>query len=140
MTESSSPVTPDSSVNLPEDLLECLSHLDLAESTNTFALFKTQKNPPNPGICFKNGGAIGLPLSDGDAKVLRAASHLPPPEKTLESSAGRTIWVVPADEFEIKNPAWEPFLQEVIEKVSAGLVVDSTGKGVSAELTNLSLL
>ncbi len=47
--------------------------------------------------------------------------------------------MVPADEFEIKNPAWEPFLQEVIEKVSAGLAVDSTGKGVSAELSNLSL-
>lgn len=131
MAKNLSPATPDPSVNLPEDLLECLSHLDLAESTNTFALFETQKNPPNPGICLKNGGAIGLPLSDGDAKVLRAASHLRPPEKPLESSIGRTIWVVPADEFEIKNPAWELFLQEAIEKVSAGLAVDSTGKGVS---------
>jgi hypothetical protein len=91
MAGSSNSTTPDPSINLPEDLLECLSHLDLAESTNTFALFETQKNPPNPGICLKNSGAIGLLLSDGDAKVLRAASHLPPPEKTLESSVGRKI-------------------------------------------------
>jgi len=139
MAESSRPATPDPSINLPEDLLKCLSHLDLAESTNTFALFEPQKNPPNPGIYLKNGGAIGLPLSDGDAKVLRAASHLPPPEKILDSSLDRTIWVVPADEFEIKNPAWESFLQNIIEEVSAGLAVDSTGKGVSAELSHLSL-
>jgi hypothetical protein len=57
------------SIDLPTDLLECLSHLEPADSSKIFALFETQKNPPNPGICLGNGGPIGLPLSDGDANV-----------------------------------------------------------------------
>jgi hypothetical protein len=109
--------------NLPEDLLECLYHLEPADSSKAFALFDTQKSPPNPGLCLKNGGPIGLPLSDGDA----------------EAFVGQTTWVLPASWFEIQNPAWEPFLRDLVTKVSAGLGVDSTGKGVSAELLNLSL-
>lgn len=127
------------SFNLSEDLLECLSHLEPADSTKAFALFEVKKDPPNPGICLKNGGPIGLPISEGDAKVFRAASYSSSLEKTQEVSISETVWVVPSDECEIKNPAWQPFLQDVVKKVSAGLCVDSTGKGVSAELFNISL-
>jgi hypothetical protein len=125
--------------NLPEDLLECLSHLEPADSSKAFALFGKQKNPPNPGLCLKNGGPIGLPLSDGDAEVFRTASHPSPLNKDPEAFVGQTAWVLPAREFEIQNPAWEPFLRDIVTKVSAGLGVDSTGKGVSTELLNLSL-
>ena len=125
--------------NLAEDLLECLSHLEPADSTKTFGFFDTQKNPPNPGICLKHGGPIGLPLSDGDAKVFRAATRQEPLIDNLEASLGQTVWVILASEFLIQNPAWEPFLRDIVKKVSAGLGVDSTGKGVSAELLSLSL-
>jgi hypothetical protein len=123
------------SIDLAADLLECLSHLEPADSTKAFALFETQHNPPNPGICLRNGGSIGLPLSDGDAQVFRAASY----PASLERDPAVYTWIIPAGEFEIQNPAWGPFLQGVVTKVSAGLGVDSTGKGVSAELFSLSL-
>jgi hypothetical protein len=126
-------------VNLFEDLLECLSHLEPSDSTKAFAVFDREKNPPNPGIYLNKSGSIGLPLSDGDAKVLRAASHTSLVEKDPAESGGETVWVVPAGEFEIHNPAWAPFLQGIIAKVSAGLGVNSTGKGISAELFSLSL-
>ena len=122
-------------IDLSPDLLECLTHLEPADSSKAFALFETQKNPPNPGICLKNGGPIGLPLSEGDGRVLRAASY---PASLGEDPAAST-WIVPAGEVEIQNPAWVPFLQGIITKVSAGLGVDSTGKGVSAELISLVL-
>ena len=122
-------------INLAPDLLECLTHLEPADSSKAFALFKTQTDPPNPGICLKNGGSIGLPLSDGDAQVFRAASH----PASLEEDPAAATWIVLASELEIQNPAWAPFLQGIVTKVSAGLGVDSTGKGVSAELVSLTL-
>ena len=131
------PLTP--SLNLRGDLLECLSHLEPTDWTKAFALFETQKNPPNPGLCLKNGGQIGLPLSDGDAKVFKAATQPSPLKKVPGASAVDAVWLIPAREFEIQNPAWEPFLQGILTKVSAGLGVNSTGKGVSAELVSLSL-
>ncbi|KAE9375131.1 hypothetical protein N431DRAFT_555630 [Stipitochalara longipes BDJ] len=127
------------SIDLAVDLLECLTHLESADASKPFALFETQNNPPNPGICLKNGGPIGLPLSDGDANVFRAASHRSPLDRDPVSPVGECVWVIPAGEFEIQNPTWEPFLQDIVTKVSAGLGVDSNGKGVSAELFNLSL-
>lgn len=123
------------SINLAEDLLECLSHLEPSDRTKVFALFETQTNPVNPGICLKNGGAIGLPLSKGDAKVLKAAAN----HSSVQSSSVDSTWILPADDFEIQNPAWGSFLQSVVTKVSAGLGVDSTGKSVSVELDHLSL-
>lgn len=123
------------SINLAEDLLECLSHLEPSDRTKVFALFETETNPTNPGICLKNGGAIGLPLSEGDAKVLKAAAN----HSSVQSSPGDCTWILPADDFEIQNPAWALFLQSVVTKVSAGLGVDSTGKSVSVGLDHLSL-
>src|SRR3954468_1609703 len=99
--------------DLAEEFLECLSHLEPADTTKPFALFQAQKNPPNPGICLKNGGIIGLPLSDGNAAVFRAAAT----SQKLEQE-GPTGWVIPASEFELQNPAWTPFLQEIVLKVS----------------------
>jgi hypothetical protein len=46
---------------LREDLVECFKSI---QSPGTFALFESIKNPPNPGLYLKNGGVIGLPLSD----------------------------------------------------------------------------
>ena len=122
-------------IDLAPDILECLTHLEPADSSKAFALFETQTNPPNPGICLKNGGPIGLPLSDGDAQVFRAASF----PVSLEEDPAASTWLVPASELEIQNPAWAPFLQGIVTNASVGLGVDSTGKGVSAELVNLAL-
>ncbi|KAF4631480.1 hypothetical protein G7Y89_g6651 [Cudoniella acicularis] len=58
-----------------DGLDECLSKI---ESSGTFALFVLPDNPPNPGLYLKNGGTIGLPLSDRDAQAIVAASHAAP--------------------------------------------------------------
>lgn len=125
-------------VNLAEDFLECLSHFEPSDRPQVFALFETHTNPTNPtnpGIYLKNGGGIGLLLSDGDAKVLRTAAN----RSSVQSSSGDCTCILPPDDFEIQNPAWELFLQGVATKVSAGLGVDSTGNCVSVELDHLSI-
>ncbi len=116
--------------------------LNSVQSFGTFAIFEHLSNPPNPGICLKNGGSIGLPLSDRDAEVITAASHAAPfgkGEQTIVDTNVRRTWEISPTDFEIRNPAWNNFVESVVEKVSAGLEVEPTGKGVSAELYKMLL-
>lgn len=76
------------SINLAEDLFGCLSHLEPSDGTKAFALFETQTNPINPGICLKNGGAIGLPLSEGDAKYSKQLRIVRPFNRLLATVHG----------------------------------------------------
>ena len=124
---------------LREGLHECLTNI---QSDGSFALFEHLSNPPNPGLCLRNGELIGLPLSNRDAQVIVAASHAAPfgkGEETVVDDSVRKTWELSAGDFEIRNPAWKSFLEEIVVKVSAGLGVDASGKGVSAELYKLLL-
>jgi hypothetical protein len=134
--ESSDPIIPNA---LKEDLDYCLNNI---QSHGSFALFEQLSNPPNPGLHLKDAGLIGLPLSDRDAKIIVAASHAAPfgkGEQTIVDSNVRKTWELSPSDFEIRNPAWQPFLKSIVAKVSTGLGVDSTGNGVSAELYKLLL-
>ncbi|KAH7327404.1 hypothetical protein BKA65DRAFT_597938 [Rhexocercosporidium sp. MPI-PUGE-AT-0058] len=134
--------------NLREGLLECLSNIEPSGSSQPFAVFDTLQNPINPGVSFTGGpklGFIGLPLSDGDAEVVRAAGiPLSATGKSNDDGGVLTstppgIWEVPANMFELRNPAWAPFLQGIVNEVAAGLGVDATGTAVSARLSKLCL-
>jgi hypothetical protein len=121
---------------LRADLYECLTNI---QSNGSFALFEQLPNPPNPGLCLKNGGSIGLPLTERDAQVIVAASHAAPfgkGEETLVDDSVRKTWELSASEFEIRNSAWGAFLEGIVEKVGKGLGV---GKGVRAELYKMLL-
>jgi len=138
-TEGSGPLLDITGESLREGLDECLSNI---KSDGCFALFEALENPPNPGLHLKSGGLIGLPLSDRDAQAIVAASHQAPfgkGEETLVDTSVRKTWEVSPGDFELKNPAWQSFVQSVVTKVSAGLGVDATGNGVSAELYKMLL-
>lgn len=124
---------------LKEDLDDCLTNV---QSHGSFALFEHLSNPPNPGLYLKDGGLIGLPLSERDAEIIVAASHAAPfgkGEQTIVDSTIRKTWELSPSDFEIRNPAWQRFLESVVAKVSIGLGVDSTGNGVSADLYKMLL-
>jgi len=124
---------------LKEGLEECLTSI---EGDGSFALFEPLQDPPNPGIYLKEGGLVGLPLSYRDAEAIIAASHQAPfgkGDETLVDTSVRKTWEVSPGYFELKNPAWQPFIKTVVAKVSAGLGVDATGNGVSAELYKMLL-
>jgi hypothetical protein len=121
------------------NLQQCLDDI---QTSGSFALFEQLQNPPNPGLTLVNGGPIGLPLSDRDAAAIVAASHAAPFGKghqTIVDTTVRKTWEMSPKDFKITNPAWRSFLQGIVTKVSAGLGVDSAGKGVSAELYKLLL-
>ncbi|KAE9367525.1 hypothetical protein N431DRAFT_348602 [Stipitochalara longipes BDJ] len=135
--------TPDSessaSKRLRAALDECLSSI---QSNGSFALFEHLPNPILPGITLKKGGPIGLPLTERDAQVIIAASHAAPfgkGEATIIDENIRKTWELSASSFEIRNPAWENFLQSIVAKVSEGLGIDLAGTGVRAELYKMLL-
>ena len=112
---------------------ECLTNV---RSSGSFAVFERLSNPVNPGLYLKDYGSIGLPLSNGDAKVIISASHPSPFGKgsdTIVDSSVRKSWELSPSDFKIRNPAWQNFLQSIVVKVSGGLGVDSTGNEVSAQ-------
>jgi len=124
---------------LYKGLNDCLTNI---KAPGSFSLSEPLKNPPNPGLYLKNGGTIGLPLSDRDAQAIVSASHRAPfgkGEQTVVDESVRKTWQLSPDEFELRNPAWVPFLKSIVAKVSAGLGVDTTGEGVIAELYKLLL-
>jgi hypothetical protein len=136
--ESNGCVKPDRNT-LIKDLEECLANV---QTDGSFALFEALNNAPNPGLCLKNTSIIGLPLSDHDAQAIVSASHEAPfgkGEETIVDTSVRKTWEVSPGEFELKNPAWQPYIESIVAKVSTGLGVDTAGKGVAAELYKLLL-
>lgn len=121
--------------------LDLETYLSDLEATGSFALFKPAHDAPNPGLSIKGAGIIGLPLSDRDAEAFIEASHQAPFGKgsqTIVDNSVRRTWELSADEFEIKNPAWNIFLNTILAHVEAGLGV-AVGKGVAAQLYKLLL-
>jgi hypothetical protein len=129
----------DHDISLKADLDNCLSGL---KGDGSFALFERLENALNPGIYLKDGGLIGLPLNDHDAELITKASHAAPfgkGEETIVDTTVRKTWELSPRDFELKNPAWEPFVKSIVVKVSSGLGVDAAGNGVSAELYKMLL-
>ncbi|KAH6684541.1 hypothetical protein B0J14DRAFT_631956 [Halenospora varia] len=54
-------------------------------------------------------------------------------------SVSRTLWIVPGNPIEMKNPSWETFLDSVVLGVASKLGVDQTRKGANAILVSLLL-
>lgn len=126
-------------LRIRKDLGSCLKYI---HPFGTFALYENYSDAPNPGISLKHGGTIGLPLSDRDAEALVAASHQAPfgmGQQTIVDTTVRQTWELSAADFELKNPAWQGFLDKLICKVATGLGVNTTGQGVSAQLYKMLL-
>lgn len=51
----------------------------------------------------------------------------------------RKTWEIFAADFELKNPAWQVFLNKLVCKVAVRLGVNETGQGVSVQLYKLLL-
>ncbi|RDL31044.1 uncharacterized protein BP5553_09833 [Venustampulla echinocandica] len=137
---SSESETPDIDIDeLKDEISQCLSSV---KGASTFALFETLSGSPNPGLYLKNGGVVGLPLSDRDAEAIIAASHEAPfgkGEQTVVDKSVRKTWELSPPDFELRNPAWGRFIESIVAKVSAGLGVDEADKEVSAQLYKMLL-
>ncbi len=124
--------------NFREELETCL---DEVQTAGSFAIFEPLSSTINPGLHVKGAGTIGLPLSDRDAKAVILASS--------EASSGnnepstdvtmKNVWELSSDCFEVRNPAWQKVITEILEKVGSAMGVTASGGIVKAELRKLVL-
>ena len=82
---------------------------------------------------------VGLQLADREAKILIGHSPQSPfgrGSETIIDTSVRKTWELNTDQFELRNPAWPPFLQELVAFVAKKL---GTGTDVQAELYKMLL-
>lgn len=103
-------------------------YLSDVNSEGSFSSYQHASLFPNPGLYIKKlGRVIPLPLSDDDAKAIAVNSTLAPFGKADETVVDRSIrntWEIKASEFDLRNPAWQPFFNQITKKAVEGLGVD----------------
>lgn len=142
-SESDKPDNDDSGIDidtLKEYLDKCLNTIQTAGS---FAFAKTLEFAPNPGIFLKDGGTVGLPLSERDAAAIVAASHEAPfglgEQTIIIDTSVRKTWELSPTQFELRNPMWQSLINTITQQIGQGLGIDASGKGVKADLYKMLL-
>ncbi|KAL9013162.1 MAG: hypothetical protein Q9173_002136 [Seirophora scorigena] len=103
----------------------------------------TKSRPPDKyliGKAVHGLGIIGLPLSERGAVELRKACHQAPFGKgseTIIDTRVRNTWELNADQFEIRNQAWQAALDQTLQQVAKALGVAGDSAGIRAELYKL---
>jgi hypothetical protein len=77
-----------------------------------------------PGLEVAGLGPIGLPLTDKQAEELKKLCEQAPygkGEETLVDPSVRRVWQLKPERFTLRNPDWEEFLQQTVQKVQQEL-------------------
>ncbi|KAJ7221549.1 hypothetical protein GGX14DRAFT_430109 [Mycena pura] len=72
----------------------------------------TMASAANPGLSVKGIGIIGLPLSQRDAKLVQSLASSSP----STTGPAENVWELDAHSIECCNPAWLPYLEEIVLK------------------------
>lgn len=93
----------------------------------------------DPYLFVNDVGPIRLPLSELQAKELVKKSHQAPFGKgseTIVDTSVRNTWEMNPDQFQIRNPRWNAFLDKLLQKMAERLGVHAP---VSAEIYKMLL-
>ncbi|KAI9775128.1 MAG: hypothetical protein M1839_001439 [Geoglossum umbratile] len=93
------------------------SALSRIASTGSFTTFNPCLNAPNPGLFVKDIGFISLPLLERDAHSIIQAS-LQSFGKDFALASARMIKELDPERFELRNPAWQQTLQDIVNSVA----------------------
>ena len=75
-----------------------------------------------PGLNVEGIGEVALPVSTSNARQLIAKASQAPygrGEATIVDTDVRRVWQLEPDQFQLKNPKWEAFVQELANAVKA---------------------
>ena len=81
-----------------------------------------------PGLEVRGLGPIGLPMTGSLAKELITHCEQAPygkGEKTLVDTSVRRVWRLKPAQFSLKNPEWQQFLKETLQKVQEELGLEN---------------
>jgi hypothetical protein len=112
--------------------------LDGIQSAGEFATFHRDPAFVNPGLTIQGNRRIPLPLSQGDAKVIKTACRRAPfgkGNRTIVDTSVRNTWELDPAAFQLANPAWEAYLKTILGQAADGLGL----RGITAQLDKLLL-
>ncbi|KAF3055737.1 putative 2og-fe oxygenase superfamily protein [Daldinia childiae] len=128
-------------IGLPDKPFKESDLLKALESIHKKASFAsmTRINTLNPYIFVQDVGMIDNPLSETQAKQIAAKSHQAPYEnsnETIVDTPVPNIWELNPDQFKIRAPAWQTYLNKALVYVARKLNITSP---ISAELHKMLL-
>lgn len=80
-----------------------------------------------PGLEVEGAGVIGLPISADEARRLIAAADQAPygrGAETIVDTDVRRVWQIEPSRFELRNPAWESHVKQIVKAVRRQFAID----------------
>ena len=124
---------------IKDELKQCLSKV---KYVGDILSHRTSRSNVDPGLHIKDVGDIKLPLESEGAKLIMRADHQPPSgqgPKTVLDTSSRNVKQLDRGNFELRNPAWSDYVQEIIKALAVGLGCQGSPPGIEAELHELLL-
>ena len=104
--------------------------------------YRASQQNVDPGLHINNVGNISLPLREEDAKLIMKAGRQAPfgrGSETIVDTSFRNTKQLDIDSFQLRNPAWTQYLQDIIKPLGVGLGFQDSPSGIKAELYKLLL-
>lgn len=121
-----------------KDTLEHI--LASTKSSGSFLTSGSFEDAINPGLKIPGVGSVGLPISADQAKAITQSCHLSPcgtGSETLVDEPVRKSWELNADQFFVRNPAWQKQILKLMGNVVSGLELTATPEEIKMELSKL---
>lgn len=109
---------------LKSKILDCLQNL---KGSGKFASLNTARFVL-PGLNVEGAGEISFPINKMQAEILKQSAQQAPFGKgseTLLDTEVRNTWEIDAEKLHFDNPAWQKFLDEIIENVKIDLGIEN---------------
>lgn len=108
----------------------------------SYGFARSYAETPNPALHLDDLGTIGLPLSEPEAKRIISRCCQAPfgkGERTVVDTEVRDTWEMDAAQVHFGNPAWQGFMDRVVQEVCQGLGVNYSASRPRCELYKLLL-
>lgn len=128
------------STDIRGDLAQILS--EDSSVKGSFAFHHSYPEAPNPTLYLDGLGHIGLPLSVRDAEAIKSRANQAPfgmGERTVVDKSVRDTWELDASQVRFDNPAWDLFLERVVQEICTTLGVNIAASRPRCELYKLLL-
>ena len=108
---------------LKDELSDCLQNL---KGSGKFASINTTSFVL-PGLNVEDIGEISFPINEMQAEILKKSAKQAPFGKgseTLLDTEVRNTWEIDSDKLHFENPAWQTFLNDIIENIKEDLGIE----------------
>ena len=136
---SASPPPELSPTRIRNQLAGCLSHVRYAGS---FTSSRVSQLNVDPGLYINDIGSISLPLTLENAKAIMKAAHQAPfgrGSETIIDKSFRNTRELNVDCFQLRNPAWTQYLQDIVTPLGIALGFTDSPAGIETVLYKLLL-